>query len=354
MTSQEAEAPNRGDALKSSLMGARIVAMVSLGMRLGLYDAMKDAGQLTSAALARRTEYHERWVLEWLHGQAAAGLVVYHGEGRFELPQEVAVLLADEDDLDYMGHTFGSMPYTFGMIERMPEVFRTGSGLSWDDRGEWAAERTEKTFRNWYRQVLVPKALPQLDGVVSRLTSGARVADVGCGAGLALIEMAKAFPLSEFHGYETSEQALGRAEKHRGDAGTTNVSFHNVANEPMPADGSFDLICTLDCLHDMTRPDDAAAAIRHAIMPDGIWFIADINCAATLEENLESPLAPMFYMFSVFSCLSSGLSEPDGAGLGTLGLPEPKMKELVERAGFRRFRRLDLPSPVNAYYEARV
>jgi hypothetical protein len=51
--------------------------------------------------------------------------------------------------------------------------------------------------------------------------------------------------------------------------------------------------------------------------------------------------------------MSSGLSEPGGAGLGTCGLPEPAMRELVQAAGFTRFSRLDLPNPINAYYEAR-
>ncbi len=329
---KKTDTEDRAGKMKSFLMGARIAAMVSLGVRLRLYDAMKGAGPLTSADLASDTGYHERWVLEWLRGQAASGIVQYQSGGRFELPPEVGRLLADKDDLDYLGNAFESIPHTFATVERMPEIFRTGLGLSWDDRGAWAAERTEKTFRNWYRQVLVPKALPQLDGLVPRLTSGARVADVGCGAGLALIEMAKAFPLSEFHGYETSEQALRRAKTNREDAGTTNVSFHNVAEEPIPADASFDLICTLDCLHDMPRPDDAASAIRRAIKPDGIWLIADVNCAATFEENLVNPIAPMLYSASVFSCLSSGLSEPDGAGLGTMGLPEPKMKQLSARA----------------------
>jgi 2-polyprenyl-3-methyl-5-hydroxy-6-metoxy-1,4-benzoquinol methylase len=293
-------------------------------------------------------------VLEWLRGQASAGIVAYHGDDRFELPTELGTLLADEDHLDYLGHVFESIPQTFAMIERMPEVFRTGIGLSWDDRGEEAAERIEKAFRNWYRQILVPKALPQLDGIVPRLSSGAKVADIGCGAGIALIEMARAFPHSDFHGYDDSEHALARAVANREAAAATKVSFHNVAAEPLPDDGSFYLICTLDVLHDLTRPDEVASVIRRAIAPDGVWFIADVDCGATFEDNLQNPLAPMFYSASIFGCLSSGLSEPGGAGLGTAGLPEPKMRDLVTRAGFTRFRRLDLPSPINAYYEARA
>jgi hypothetical protein len=104
----------------------------------------------------------------------------------------------------------------------------------------------------------------------------------------------------------------------------------------------------------MTQPQEAAAAIGAAIHPDGVWFIADINSAPTFEENLSNPVAPMMYAMSVLSCMSSGLSEEGGAGLGTVGLPEPKMRELVEAAGFTRFRRLDIPHAVNAFYEARV
>ncbi len=354
MSPRDSVAIDRAQVVKNALMGGRITAMVSLGIRLGLYAEMKDLASFTSADLANRTSYHERWVREWLHGQAASGIVAYDGDGRFQLTTDVAKLLADEDALDFMGHVFDSLPYTFSVIERMPEVFRSGRGIGWDDRGEGQAERMEKAFRNWYREVLVSKALPSLDGVVSRLASGAMAADVGCGAGLALIKMAQEYPKSEFHGYEISANALRRAETNKDSAGTSNVFFHNAEDDPLPADGRFALICTLDCLHDMTRPEDAAASIRRAVMPDGVWFIADVNCGETLEENLEDALAPMKYMASLFSCLSSGLSEPDGAGLGTLGLPEPKMKELVERAGFTRFRRLDLPSPINAYYEARV
>ena len=125
-----------------------------------------------------------------------------------------------------------------------------------------------------------------------------------------------------------------------------------VTPEPLPGDHSFGLITTFDCLHDMTDPAGAAAAIRAAIAADGVWLIADINGQPTFEENARTPLASTFYAMSVLSCMSSALSEPGGAGLGTLGLPEPAMRELTRAAGFTRFRRLDLKHPVNAFYEA--
>ena len=64
-------------------------------------------------------------------------------------------------------------------------------------------------------------------------------------------------------------------------------------------------------------------------------------------------MASMMYGMSVMSCMASALSEPGGAGLGTLGLPESLAREMSERAGFTRFRRLDIDHPVNAFFEVR-
>jgi len=334
--------------------GAVVAAMISLGMRLGLYRALADAGPATSEELAGASGLHERWLREWLRGQAAAHIVEYDGHGRFSLAPEAAPLLVDAGSLIYMGASFIPLPARIGMVERLPDAFRTGLGLSWDDRGPDAPAATELLFGNWYRQALVPVALPMLDGVVPRLTAGARVADVGCGTGIALVEMAKAFPRSEFHGYEVSGFALERAAANRDAAGVANVAFHDAQSDPLPADHSFDLITTFDCLHDMTDPDGAARAIHAALKSDGAWLIADINGQPTFEENLAAnPQAPLLYGISVLSCMSSALSEPGGAGLGTLGLPEPAMRELATRAGCTRFRRLDLKHPINAFYEAR-
>ena len=341
------------DTLNEMMTAAHVAGLVGLGVRLGLYRALADGGAATSTELAARTGLNERWLREWLHGQAAAGVVSYDGDGRFSVTPEVAVLLGDADHLFYLGGSFAGIPNRVGLVPRLEESFRTGLGLSFDERGSDAALDTERLFRNWYRQLLVPVALPLLDSVADKLSTGATVADVGCGAAVALVEMAKAFPASSFHGYEVSAHALDRARENVEGAGIDNVALHNVASEPLPDDARFDLIGTFDCLHDMTAPADIAGQIRKAIAPDGTWFIIDINGGATFEDNLGARMAPIMYAMSVYGCMSSALSEEGGAGLGTLGLPEPAMRDLVEGAGFRRFRRVPLDHPFNAFYEAR-
>ncbi len=340
--------------LGNMLVAAHVAAMVYLGDQLGIYGAMGGAGPMTPATLAAATGLHERWLREWLQGQAAEGLIEYRGDGQFELSPEVGELLANEDSMAAMAGGFEALVQRVMLVDRLRESFKTGVGLTFDDRGEASVRGMGRTFRNWYRNVLVPVALPMLDGTVATLEAGGVAADIGCGTGIALITLAKAFPRSRFHGYDISALALERARADAAAAGLANLTFHNARTRPLPGDGSYDLITTFDCVHDMTHPEEVGRAIRAALKPDGVWFIADIDGGATFEENLQkNPRAGVMYAVSVLACMSSGLSEPGGAGLGTLGLPEPKMRALAEGGGFARCRRVAIPSPVNAYYEAR-
>ena len=194
----------------------------------------------------------------------------------------------------------------------------------------------------------------QYDGIVEELTRGARVADVGCGAGVALIEMARAFPKSQFHGYEISVHAHERADRNRSEAGVANVQFHHAERDPLPEDEDLAFIVTFDCLHDMARPAEVMAQIRRSIAPDGTWLIADIKAHETYDENVErNPMAAMMYGTSVLTCMSSALSEPGGLGLGTLGLHPRLARRMTEEAGFTRFEEIDLGHPVNAFYVVR-
>ena len=141
----------------------------------------------------------------------------------------------------------------------------------------------------WTRLALVPTILPALDGVIGKLEAGATVADVGCGAGVALTAMAQQFPGSRFHGYDISRYAIERATERVAEAGLDNVELHLAGADALPAEPTFDLVLTFDCLHDMTDPRTTMAAIRRSIEPDGTWLVKDIRCAARPAGQPQEP-----------------------------------------------------------------
>ena len=357
MAGREIDADRMKETIRlvyGTMQGALTAAMVHLGDRLGLYRELSERGPATSAELAERTGLDERWLREWLRQQGAADVLQFDADERFSLSPEATAVLADEDHPAFAGGVFSQLPSTMAVLERLPEAFESGLGLPYDAFGADGARGVERGFAPWYRNFLVPVAIPRLEGVKAGLEAGASVADVGCGGGVALLVLAQAFPASRFRGYDVSRHALERAERNRLEAGVENVSFHDPREEPLPADGSLDLVLTFDCLHDMTHPADVTRAIHAALAPDGVWLIADIKAHDTFHGNVEeNPMAAMMYGFSVMSCMSSALSVPGGAGLGTLGFPEAVARDMTEQAGFSRFRALDLGHPINAFYEVR-
>ncbi len=339
----------------TKLEGAVTTGMIHLGDKLGLYAAMRAAGEpLHSDELARRTGLHERWVREWAYNQAAARIIDCDDDERFSLSEEAAAVLATPDHPAYGMGMFHRFPNTMDTLRAMPESFRTGLGHDYDSHGPEAAVGIERSFEPWNRANLLPVVVPALEGVAERLAAGTTVADVGCGAGGALLLMAGAFPKSRFLGYDISHFALDRAEEKRLEADASNVSFHDPRVEPLPADASIGFITTFDCIHDMTHPFEMMQTLRRAITPDGTWLLVDIKAHDTFALNAsENPMASLMYGISVLSCMSSAMSAPDGAGLGTLGLSAGRAEAMARAAGFRRFRRLDIDHPVNAFYEIR-
>jgi 2-polyprenyl-3-methyl-5-hydroxy-6-metoxy-1,4-benzoquinol methylase len=319
-----------------------------------LYKALAGAGWLSAEDLGERTGLHSRWLLEWLRGQAAAGLLDTQDGTEFMLTEEGADVLADEEgSLWFAAGAFTGSSAAPEVVDRLADAFRTGIGLSYDDLGPSAAHQVERMLGPWSRLALVPVIIPALEGVVERLRQGARVADVGCGAGVALLAMADAFPSSHFEGFDISRHAIDRARRKAAEGGLGNVEFHVRAAEELPASPPFDLIVTLDCIHDMPRPQEAIAAIRRAIADSGTWLIKDIRCGPNWADNARNPLLAMMYATSVATCMSSAMSEPSGAGLGTLGFNRELAERMCRDAGFETFRVHDFEDPANLYYEVK-
>jgi SAM-dependent methyltransferase len=326
-------------------------ALVVMGDKLGYYRALAHAGPLSPAQLAARTGTAERYVQEWLNAQAAGGYVDYDpATGRYTLPPEQAVALTDESSPAYLP---GFFQLALGSVidsPRITDTARSGEGLGWHEHVHDVHEGCERFFRPGYNANLIVAWLPALDGVVEKLERGARVADVGCGHGASTILMAQAFPQSTFVGSDYHEGSIETARIRAEETGVAErVSFETAPAAGHPG-GGYDLVTMFDCLHDMGDPVGAARKVHEMLAPDGTWMIVEPAAGDRVEDNL-NPVGRAYYGFSTLLCTPASLSQEVGLALGAQA-GEARIREVVEAAGFNRFRRV-AETPFNLVFEAR-
>ena len=325
--------------------------LVVIGDKLGLYRAMSDGGAITPAELAQRTELSERYVREWLNAQAAGGYVTYDStNGKFTLPPEQAAALADAESPAFVAGLFQVTAAMWAGESKIAANFRTGGGLEWAHQHPCLFEGTERFFRSGYIGNLMSAWIPALEGVEAKLKQGAKVADVGCGLGASTILMAKAFPKSEFHGFDYHAGSIDVARQRAQAQGVPgNVTFDVAKSTDFPG-SEYDLIAHFDCLHDMEDPEGAAKHARRKIAADGTWMIVEPFASDKPEEN-HNPVGRVFYSASTMLCVPHSLAH-QGPALGAQA-GETRLRQII--VGNDRFSTLKraTQTPFNLILEAR-
>jgi SAM-dependent methyltransferase len=321
-------------------------ALVVIGDKLGLYGALTSGGPATPGELAERTGTVERYVRPWLINQAAGGYLEYDANsGRFRLPPEHGQALAT---------VAGGYHVLLAAIKAEPRIthgFKTGTGMLWGEHDPAMFKGTEDCFRPGYEQNLVQSWIPALEGVESKLQTGALVADVGCGHGASTLIMARAYPRSRFVGFDNHEPSILHARNAAMEAGLSDrVRFEVAGADAYPTTpNGYDFIAFFDCLHDM---GDAVAAMRHAartLAEDGTVLVVEPMAGERIEDNL-NPVARVYAGASVLVCTPHALAE-GGTPLGTLAT-DAALREVAAAGGLATFRRAT-ETPFNRVFEIR-
>jgi SAM-dependent methyltransferase len=329
---------------------AATVVLAALGDRVGLFKNLAEHGPGTSGELASRTGLSERYVREWLAGMFAAGYLAYDdAQCSYSLPAEHVPTLATEPGPAFFG---GVHQELIGAIQRYDDVaqaFRHGGGVRPADLHPDVWAGTSRFTAQWHQNMLVQQWLPLVPDTEAKLRAGARVADVGCGTGQALIALARAFPAITAIGYDAHRPSVEQARRAAAEAGVADrVSYHALdAAAGLPE--SFDVITTFDVVHDAVDPLGLLRSIRDALRPGGRYLCLEVNCSDQAADNT-GPIAALLYGFSILYCMTTSLAE-GGEGLGTLGLPEPVLHQLAGKAGFTQVRHVEMDNPFNRLYE---
>lgn len=267
------------------------------------------------------------------------------------------------------------------VIDALPAAeksFTTGIGHTYDNIGRKGNAGMSNHHIPVFIHTLIPKVcltyfggllvehshaahqvLPKLAGgkVIEALRRGCRVADVGCGAAGPSLVLAAAFPTVDYHGFEISDVAIELSKENQARAGVANFRMHNVKTNSLAQEsqinGKFDFVLTYDVLHDMAHPEVLAQEVKEALAPGGTWLVVDIKNYGSIGENIRKLRldAAVKYSISMCVCMSSALSEPDGLGLGTLGLSVDIATKMFTEAGLTKTRPFLVEGVENQFFE---
>ncbi|WP_439029055.1 class I SAM-dependent methyltransferase [Gordonia terrae] len=310
---------------------------VYLGERLGWYRCLADDGPLTADALAARTNTDARYAREWLEMQSAYRILdvdLSADPPVFGISAGVAEVLTDTASLSYLG----ALPRMFAAAARhLPELleaYRTGGGVSWEALGADARECQAALNRPWFDSRLAP-ALAGVDHVHATLSRpGARIADIGYGAGYSTIALARAYPEATFVGLDVDEASVRMAQDNAAAAGVTDrVRFLVADGDEAATHGPFDAAFAFECLHDMPRPVEVLAAVRSALSPGASMIVMD----EAVSDEFAGPaddLDKIMYGFSLLVCLPDSMSSPPSAATGTV-FRTSTLRTYARDAGYR-------------------
>lgn len=348
----EAKAEAFAGHLVGALNGAALALMTSLGHRTRLFDIFATLPNVTSEELADKSGLAERYVREWLGGMVTSGVVEYEPQSKtYTLPAEHAAFLTRAASPENIAVTSQFIAVAASAEEEMVARFRDGAGTHYHDYGRFHEVMAEDSGQTVVA-ALTDHILPLVPGLVAQLERGIDVLDVGCGAGRAMMQLARTFPASRFNGVDLCEDAFAETQIMAARLNLSNLTFHGKDLSQVSSFGKFDLITAFDAVHDQKDPQGLLNLVFNSLNEDGVFLMQDIGGSRDLVTNINNPFSPLLYTLSLMHCTPISIGQ-GGPGLGTMWGVETA-QEFLATAGFGRIETRRLPhDPINAYFLAR-
>ena len=338
----------------ASVLGAFDVWSFYLGEKLGLYAALASKGPMTSAALAAEAGIAQRYADEWLEHQVTCEILEVDDPSApadrrtYSINPGHAEVLTEKDSLSYLAPFVRLVVAGSLQLPALVDAYRTGGGVPWAQYGSDMRTGQAEMNRPWFLTALGEEWFPGVAWLHELLSSGARVADVGCGEGWSSIGMAQAYPAIEVDAFDIDGPSIEAAQRHAVEAGVADrVRFH--ARDAAEAAGDYDLVTAFECIHDVPDPVSVLATMRTIAGSDGRVVVMDEAVGEAFGERTDE-IERLMYGFSLFVCLPDGLSHEESVGTGTVMRPST-LAIYAELAGFSAVDQLPIENDLWRFYE---
>lgn len=307
------------------LKGLHATHLINVGVELGLFNELTEAeGSLTPLQLATRSGCHPPYVKVWCEAAFALELLDLDGSGRFTPAPFINELLADPSSTYYLGGFPGAHLAVAEDYAQYPHYFRTGSSRPYQEhsRGFFAAVAAATTA---LPRMFCDAVLPGLPALNERLEHATEILDVGCGAGHAIVELAKRYPGVRCLGVDIEPESIAMAEVLIAEQGLGDRVAVRLIEKGWPADlvGRFDLITQFLVLHEIEPrlKQEILRGCADALKPSGALLLFD--------ERYPSEAAELRDPAQIFSVVAQWYELTLGNVLNT----REEISELLHGAG---------------------
>ena len=316
------------------LNGGALALMLSIGHRTGLFDVMASLPPADSRAIARESGLDERYVREWLAAMVTGGIVeLESATGRYRLPPEHAAALTRAASPNNLAVPAQWISVLGAVEDDLVECFARGGGVPaslYRRFGKVMSEESEQRVVT----LLCDKIIPLAPGLREALARGIQVLEVGCGAGRALLCLARRFPASHFLGVDLSAEAVGEAKRAARSFSLANVHFELRDVAELGLRGAFDCAIAFGVLHRLADPEGVLRSVATALRRGSPLLAQEDAATSSLAGDRDQVLAPFHYALSCAQSLPTSLAA-GGPGLGAMWGAE-RAKSLLSAVGFQR------------------
>ncbi len=266
--------------------GFNTIFLIDIGVDLGLFKALADEPDRSTADIAKKLKLNAHYVDVWCMTAFGLALLDADAQRRFRLaPHMDKILASPGHPRDLTGYVRLGTAFLTEDFARCREAFRTGETVPFQGRSHAFADTIGEAIGGLHAAT-ARKLLPDLAGMRQTLESGGRVLEVGCGTGRFLMQLAGAWPKVRCTGADIDPTGIEIARNKIAMAGLeqrVEVMESDVAKLPA---ASYDAVVMIEVLHEIAPQirQHVINGCAHVLKPGGWLLIVDETYPSTLEE----------------------------------------------------------------------